>query len=105
MTDTLGGTSAITPDSAPTVAPAPMVTWSLMEALPLLITPSPRVTEPANPELPAIILDFPNIQLWAICTRLSILHPSPSTVLLNLALSTQELAPISTWLPITTLPI
>eukprot|EP01089_Gocevia_fonbrunei_P018172 TRINITY_DN6087_c0_g1_i1.p1 TRINITY_DN6087_c0_g1~~TRINITY_DN6087_c0_g1_i1.p1 ORF type:complete len:169 (-),score=17.36 TRINITY_DN6087_c0_g1_i1:31-537(-) len=65
-----------------------------MEALPPIITPSPRVTEPAKPLCPAIIQDRPNTQLCAIWTKLSILHPSPTIVELNFPRSTQELAPI-----------
>jgi hypothetical protein len=98
------GTSLTTPDPAPIIAPLPKVVWSFIEALPPIITPSPKVTDPAKP-LSRHNAKRPNLLLWPIWTKLSILQPSPRTVELNFPLSTQELAPISTPLPMITLPI
>jgi hypothetical protein len=70
-----------------------------------MITPFPSVTEPARPLFPAIMQNLPNLLLCPIWTKLSILQPSPKTVELNFPRSIQEFAPISTLLPMITLPI
>ena len=55
--------SPVTPEPAPTIAPLPIVVWSLMDALPPIITPSPKVTDPANPEFHAMIQNLPKTLL------------------------------------------
>jgi hypothetical protein len=95
----------MTPANAPIFAPAPISIPSEMPTFPPIITPSPTVTEPASPACPQMTHERPTRQPWAICTRLSILVPLPMVVDPNLARSTQELAPISTWSPMTTLPM
>ena len=64
----------------------------------------PILLLPAIPTCPQITTFSPIETLCAIWTKLSILDPLPITVFPNLALSTHELAPISTLSSIITTP-
>ena len=70
-----------------------------------MTTKSPSSAEPAMPHWATITQWRPITTLWAICTRLSILVPSPITVSASAPRSMVVLAPISTSSPMMTRPI
>src|SRR5271156_2843574 len=90
------GTSVMTPAFAPSKAPAPTVVWAARPTCPPIITKSPTSELPDMPTCPAIKQCRPMRTLCAICTRLSILVPSPMTVSRVEPRSIVQLAPIST---------
>src|SRR5580704_10380055 len=76
----LPGTSEMTRLRSATTAPSPIAMSPATEACVPMVTKSPTVTLPAMPVCAAIRQCRPMLTLWAICTRLSILLPSPIIV-------------------------
>ena len=74
----------------------PMVTLSMIPALPQNMQPSPTFVEPAMPTCDAMPHMRPICTLCAIITRLSIFVPAPMRVSRRKARSMQVFAPIST---------
>src|SRR5208282_1194574 len=90
------GISAATPLCAASMTPLPIVRWSAMPTCPPIMTKSPTFTLPDMPVCEAIRQCRPIETLCAICTRLSILVPSPMMVSRVEPRSIVVLAPIST---------
>src|SRR5262249_50367593 len=74
------GTPAIPPLPAPTMAPSPILTLSAIPTLPASTAKSSTTELPEMPHWDTMMQCRPIDTLWPICTRLSILVPSPITV-------------------------
>src|SRR5262249_6669271 len=90
------GTSDITPLLAPIIAPSPIRTLSASPTCPAKMTRSSITTLPEMPHCETMMQWRPIITLCPICTRLSILVPSPMTVSRMPPRSMVVPAPIST---------